>query len=260
MSILPNIVHVALEKGLTVDEKTLGKDEVRFICPWCGDETNKGRRRRKYHLSLNPNPGKNIYKCWYCHENGGVVDFIAKLEGRTAEDVLDGIKKEKGISTKKRPPRHPFETLSYNQLKLIGYDPDIRGRMIEFRKVDPYLARKKCDEIWEDWQAFQEQEKRKAFKRLLAGIKTGKYAEAIQDIEERSKNIGRDLLPDVFHIYGRPNPPEWSVAARQLIDRIAKLTPSETKAVLDVFKEIAISVEDKSLKMPNRRAKKAVTR
>ncbi len=33
MSILPNIVDIALEKGLKVDEKTLGKKEVRFICP-----------------------------------------------------------------------------------------------------------------------------------------------------------------------------------------------------------------------------------
>ena len=76
--------------------------------------------------------------------------------------------------------------------------------MREFRNVNPYLARKKCDEIWEEWQAFLEQEKRKSFRRLLIGIKTGKYAEAIQDIEERSKNIGKDLFPDVFRIYGNP--------------------------------------------------------
>ena len=198
---------------------------------------NKERRRRKYHLSLNPNPGKNIFKCWYCHEYGGVIDFIAKLDGRSAEEVLEKIREGKGIQ-KKRRSRHPFETLSYNQLKLIGYDPGVRERMREFFKVNPYLARKKCDEIWEDWQAFLEQEKRKAFKRLLIGIKTGKYAEAIQDIEERSKNIGKDLFPDVFRIYGQPDPPEWSVDPRQLIDRIADLTPSETKAVLDGLRRL----------------------
>jgi hypothetical protein len=110
--------------------------------------------------------------------------------------------------------------------------------MREFRNVNPYLARKKCDEIWEEWQAFLEQEKRKSFRRLLIGIKTGKYAEAIQDIEERSKNIGKDLFPDVFRIYGQPDPPEWSVDPRQLIDRIADLTPSETKAVLDGLRRL----------------------
>lgn len=110
---------------------------------------------------------------------------------------------------------------------------------MKFFKVNPYLARRKSDEIWEDWLAFLEQEKRKAFQRLLAGIKTGKYTEAIHDIEERSRNIGRDLLPDVFRVYGQPNPSEWSVAARELINQIASLTPSEAKAVLDVFMDIA---------------------
>ena len=68
------ILDAARRCGLTLNERTLNRDEVEAACPFCGD-----RGPGKYHLSLNTR--KNVYRCNLCNASGNSVSLYARLEG-----------------------------------------------------------------------------------------------------------------------------------------------------------------------------------
>lgn len=80
------IVDAARRCGVELDNRTLGREEVEAVCPFCGD---KPRRR---HLSLNTK--KDQYYCHLCGASGNSVSLYARLQNisnrEAAQELLDG--------------------------------------------------------------------------------------------------------------------------------------------------------------------------
>lgn len=132
---LPSILDVAENNGLTLNSRTLNKIEVRAKCPFCLEDST---RQNKFFLSLNIE--KNVYKCWYCKQSGGVLDFETRLTGKTYQEVHDK------YFGKNRKKRHYAEYLSPQQLKMIGWNDYKR------KNREDFLMR--CDEVLQDWKEY----------------------------------------------------------------------------------------------------------
>lgn len=99
---LPNILDVAAEHGLTFQPRSYGKKQTLAKCPFCLED-DQPRKRKKYYLSLNTH--EQVFKCWYCGESGGVFRFMALLEGVSENEVIDRYRKKSGSTYQ----RHPAE-------------------------------------------------------------------------------------------------------------------------------------------------------
>lgn len=180
---LPPILDVARRYGIELNETTLERAEVRAKCPFCRADAN---RPRKYYLSLNP--AKNVFRCWFCGEAGGVIRFEALLSGRTEADVMEAY----GLS---RKDRHPAERLTARQLKIAGYvaRPDWEA----VRERGEIYARRVLGTIERRWQAAVQAEIHKTRELLRIAEESGEMEEAIRIIRARSQVIGVDLLSEV---------------------------------------------------------------
>ncbi len=118
-SILPNIYDVAINNGITFSNRPVHNRpaEKRALCPFHVCTTH---RKPEYHLYINID--KNTFNCFSCGAKGGVVKFIALLEGKTEQQVIDELKAQREKSKTKRKKLHPVETLSAIQLKAMGFD------------------------------------------------------------------------------------------------------------------------------------------
>lgn len=213
---LPNILSVAEEYQLTIEPKSLNRREVLCKCPFCLADTN---RKGKYYLSLNVQD--QVFKCWYCKESGGVFRFMAKLSGKTEAEVIAERRKERGQKGAYKP--HPAEELTTTQLRLMGYRS--KPNWFEMRKRDVGYFRRTLENIWTEWQEYLDSQRRIAFQTLLMGIKVGKYSQALAHIEKKSKEIGYNLLPDVFKVYGAEKRPNWAEDAQILVNEIYEKMP-----------------------------------
>jgi hypothetical protein len=213
---LPNILAVAEEYQLTIDPKSLKRKEVMCKCPFCLEDAN---RQGKYHLSLNVHD--LLFKCWFCKESGGVYRFIAKLSGETEAEVKAKMRAIQGKKGNYKP--HPAEELTSAQLRLLGYSQ--KPNWFEFRKRDVEYFKRTLENLWADWQDYLDIQRRYAFQTLLMGIKIGKYSQALSQIEKKSKEIGYNLLPDVFKVYGDEKRPTWAEEAHVLVNEIYQKMP-----------------------------------
>lgn len=191
-SILPDIWEVARGHGLALAPVPSRTDEARADCPFCGD--------KKGHLYLNR--AKQTFNCYRCGEHGGVARFKALLEGRSEHEVLRGLRRR----GRKPALRHPALGLSTSQLRLAGFVPRPGWRA---------ARREELDWLWEGWQAFLDAERTDALKLLYLGLSGGRYAEAVEAVARRGREIGHDLLKDCLAAFG-PEPPAWARAAREL--------------------------------------------
>lgn len=85
---LPEILEVAKKHKLIINPRTLHNEEVLCKCPFCQEDSKPGKNR-KYYLSLNAQ--SQVFKCWFCGESGGVLRFIALLEGVPEERCAQNI-------------------------------------------------------------------------------------------------------------------------------------------------------------------------
>ncbi|MGE7920656.1 hypothetical protein ACQKM9_17225 [Viridibacillus sp. NPDC093762] len=146
---LPRIIEIAEQNGLTFNPRTYGKRETTCKCPFCNEDGNKD----KWYLSLNTHD--NVYKCWYCGVKGGVLDFESRLTNTPYQVVKEKYfpKKENGKK------KHGAYTLNNYQLKKIGWDEYKRSSLEGFQK--------KRDEIFTDWKQHENSELRKLFAMFL---------------------------------------------------------------------------------------------
>ncbi|WP_047980646.1 hypothetical protein [Ornithinibacillus contaminans] len=186
MSILPNIVDVALEHNLTVKTGTIGKKEVLCKCPFCLEDSNKPN---KYYLSLNEN--KNVFKCWYCKKYGGVLKLLSFLTDQKESDIIESLRKQNGFSYKK----HPAEKLSRNQLRMIGF-PNINW--VNNREFDVDLYKAFREHVYKEWLAFVDYQRLEAYQTIYTGILTNDYKGAIAKVEKLELELGVNLLADVL--------------------------------------------------------------
>lgn len=185
-SLLPNILDVAKRNHLEVNQKTLNKKEIRFKCPFCHADANK---KNKYYLSINEE--KNVFKCWYCKENGGVLRFISLLEGKSEQELIEEIRNQKGSTYKK----HPAERLTRSQLELIGY-PKIDW--IKNREFDYHLYKAFRDKVWNEWKAFVRNKKRFSYQLLFVGLISGDFKNSVEQVREIEKELNVTFLDDLL--------------------------------------------------------------
>lgn len=193
LSILPNIVEVAMDRSLIVNVKTLGKKEVLFKCPFCREES-KPQKNKKYYLSLNEH--KNVFKCWFCKEYGGVVKFISLLDGVSESNIIENLRKKNGFNYKK----HPAEKLSRTQLGMIGYS---NINWVQCREFDSELYYKFREHVFQKWLSFLNNQKEIAYKQIYAGILSGRYKESIKKVKDMEQQIGVAILEDVLNSLSR---------------------------------------------------------
>jgi hypothetical protein len=214
---LPDILSVAKDHRLEINERTFGKKEVLAKCPFCLADAN---RKNKFYLSLNTED--KVFKCWFCGESGGVIRFIALLEGVPENEVL----RRYNLQRKKR---HPAVRLTSRQLKLAGFRGKADWQAMKERNPDYYQAT--LDFVWAHWNDFLEREKRMAFCTLVEGIHFLQYKEAVDKIREREREIGYPLLRDVLLAYSLPDRPAWAVIGEQMARKKIELTKAILKHV-----------------------------
>lgn len=226
-SILPNILDIAVQHNLDFSKRSVYNrpEEKRAICPFHVCTTH---RQPEYHLYINTM--KNTFKCFSCGESGGVVKFIALLEGKTEQQVLDELK---GGSEPKRKRKkvHPAETLTAIQLKALGFDR-FTG-WYQFKKTwshNPAYVRRTMNWMWREWQDYLQYRLENAYKLLLIGLMTGNYRHAIARIKEESDQLGVDLLAKVLTIYSQRNRPRWTEDIKKLAHMWAQSAKNEMTA------------------------------
>lgn len=189
-SILPNIVEIAQNHNLTIKSRSIGKKETLCKCPFCLEDSQP-RKKNKYYLSLNED--KNVFKCWYCKEYGGVVKFISLLDGKSESEIIESLRKKNGFHYQK----HPAEKLSRSQLRMIGY-PNINW--MKNRDYDVELYKAFREKVYQKWLAFVEQQKLSAYQLIYAGIITGDFDSAVEKVEKMENELGVELLEDVLKV------------------------------------------------------------
>src|SRR5690625_2018645 len=136
---LPSIVKIAREYDIVINERTIEQKEIRVKCPFCGEDYP-----HKFHLSLNI--GKNVFKCWNCKENGGVLQFESLVSGKSYNEV----RKKYFGSRKKKKAVHPAHRLSPEQLDAIGWRSVKREDFNSFNRSR--------EEVLRDWERYKYEE------------------------------------------------------------------------------------------------------
>lgn len=144
---LPKILEVAEKHGVEIDPRTYGKKETLAKCPFCLEDSNK---RGKHYLSLNTHD--QVYRCFFCHKKGGVLDFESKLTGVPYHEV-----KEKYFGKSKKNV-HPAERLNPSQLECIGWKTT-RGSKADFKK--------QRDLVYRHWLRYEHSQLTELFAELM---------------------------------------------------------------------------------------------
>ncbi|MFF5996564.1 hypothetical protein AAGS61_17775 [Lysinibacillus sp. KU-BSD001] len=191
MSILPNIVNVAQEYQIDIDPRTLGKREVLGKCPFCDNGHHK--KTRRYYLSLNED--RNVFRCWYCNEQGGVLRFLSLLSGEAEGSILERLRNENKRSNYQK---HNAEKLTTRQLQLIGYG---RINWMANRKFDYDLYVAYRERVWDDWQRFVDAQVKVAYRKLWLQMLKGDIALGFADVKKLEQDIGVPLMQQVLQYF-----------------------------------------------------------
>lgn len=132
---LPSILDIAQTYHVEIDSRTYGKKETRAKCPFCKEDAHK---RKKFYLSLNTHD--QVYRCFFCGEKGGVLQFEAKLSDMSFTEV-----KEKYFG-KNKTSLHPAYRLNPYQLSEIGWKKAKREDFKGFLK--------NRDQVEDDWKEY----------------------------------------------------------------------------------------------------------
>lgn len=194
---LPDILSIADQHALIVNNKTRHREEAECKCPFCYEDS-KPQKKRRYYLSLNTKD--QVFKCWFCGESGGVLRFISLLEGVAEEEVRSRFRKRK--------VEHPAERLTRRQRKLIG--ENIEPDWATMKKRDPAYYIRTMKWMWSEWSAFVHTQLEQAYFLLLLGIRFGKYSEYIEEIKKLEKMLDTPLLKEVLNIYSSAKRPVWT--------------------------------------------------
>lgn len=208
---LPEIVEVAKKHNLVINPRTLHNEEVLCKCPFCQEDSKPGKNR-KYYLSLNAQ--SQVFKCWFCGESGGVLRFIA---------LLEGVPEEKVRAKYCRRRAHPAERLTRRQRLLMGgYEKEPDWEAMKNRDRAYYF--RTMDHLWERWNEFLETERRDAYFLLILGIRFGKYREYVERIRQREKQIGASLLKETLKVYSSAVRPSWTEKVEAELDAFGMKT------------------------------------
>lgn len=201
---LPDILTVADQYKLTLNERTRNSEEALCKCPFCFEDA-KPNKKRRYYLSLNTKD--QVFKCWFCGESGGILRFISLLEGVTEDEVRSRYRKRK--------INHRAERLTRKQLGYISHNAKTDFAAMKVRDRAYYF--RTMDWIWSDWKSFLEDQIQEAYFLLIVGIAFGKYQEHIEEIRKLEKTIETPLLNEVLDIFSSPKRPKWTERLHALV-------------------------------------------
>ncbi|WP_139490050.1 hypothetical protein [Brevibacillus dissolubilis] len=210
---LPDIIQLAEKNQLVFAPRQTGK-EVRCKCPFCRSDEG---RKDKYFLSINPQ--KQVFKCWFCHESGGVCRLEALLTGVPESQVID---KYKTRSITERRLYHPAEKLTARQLAQIGFVS--KTPLFLLKQRDRGYYQRTCQWIWQEWQEYIESQRYQAFRTYLVGVYSGKLQKAVAHIREQERKVGVELLRNVLRIYASPTWPAWAKEAQHFALELCRST------------------------------------
>ncbi|QNK89821.1 hypothetical protein H7992_09295 [Sporosarcina sp. resist] len=162
---LPEILKVAEEYGLSFNPRSHGKKETLCKCCFCAEDSKAGKGH-KFYLSLNTHD--QLFKCWFCGVSGGVLDFEAKISGLPYSEIR---KKYFGIRKK---PIHPAESLNAHQLRSIGW--------AEYKRENRAAFKENREMVFSDWQNYEYEELAKHFAMFIV-------VAHIENQEERQNNL-----------------------------------------------------------------------
>lgn len=189
---LPDILEVAKKHNLTFHPKTYGKKQTLAKCPFCMED-DKPKKKHRYYLSMNTID--HVFQCFFCKEAGGVLKFIALLEGVRQNEITARFRKKKG----NRYKLHPAEKLLTYQYQLMGIQE--KPNWVELRRFDIQSYKRFRTLIWKAWKQYVNREIRISFKLIVVGIESGNYEREIARIKKREKEIGADLLEHALKLY-----------------------------------------------------------
>ncbi|WP_193065038.1 CHC2 zinc finger domain-containing protein [Oceanobacillus oncorhynchi] len=168
---LPNILDVAQTYAIEINPKSYGKKETLAKCPFC-NEDSRPEKRNKFYLSLNTN--KQVYRCFYCGDKGGVLQFEAKLSNTSFDDI-----RQKYFG-QKRKSLHPAYRLNPEQLSQIGWQ--------EYKRRDINGFREQKNEVEKDWKQYVYDELVKYFA-LYICVKHLDDIQALEWFKQKCKGI-----------------------------------------------------------------------
>lgn len=209
-TILPNIGDIWTERNLGPTKEVRHKaGEFRGReCPFCGNTNYK----------LYFNTVKNSFNCFVCGERGGVAKFIGLLDRKSPQAVIQEIKEnffnENGCKPA-QDPRHPAEKLNFFQLKELGYTE--KPNWQKLKEDNPDYAKRVMDMVWEDYKLLIQREIAWSVRWIFIYTREGKYQQGINEVKNRSMEVGYDLLKPALKALSDPNPKEWVIAEKLMV-------------------------------------------
>lgn len=221
-SLLPNILEIANRNNLEANPKTLNKKEIRYKCPFCHADAN---RRNKFYLSINEN--KNVFKCWYCKESGGVLKFISLLEGKSEQELIEEIRQQNGSTYQK----HPAERLSGYQLDLIGY-PKINW--VKNREYDVQFYKIFRERVWNEWKDYVRNKKRFCYQLLYVGLISGEFKKSVEQVKEVEKELNEEFLQSLLDLLFKESKDDQTFQVENIAcELVGHIHPYETYLIDD---------------------------
>lgn len=240
---LPSILKVAREYDIVINERTIGQKEVRAKCPFCG-----GDYPDKFHLSLNEE--MNVFRCWNCKQNGGVLQFESLVSGKGFNEV----RKKYFGSQKKQKAVHPALRLSPEQLDAIGWRSVKRKNFKSFNQSR--------EDVLRDWEVYKYEElvKYYAVFLLIAHFPVSDKKRSLYSWFSSATKSSKveDLKSLLVNEYKHPQHPIWATRAKE----IARIAYESTRAsgdfgYINLFVNVLIAIEVAKLQR-NKRAKMPV--
>ena len=200
---LPSILDIAQQYGLISDPKSYGKKESLFKCPFCKQDSLP-ENKNKYYLSLNTEI--NVFKCWYCKESGGVLQFESILSNRPYEEI-----REKYFG-KRRDNIHPAYKLTPKQLEEIGWREKKRQNVRDFQENRDQVIKK-----WKEYE-YEQLVKYYALFTLITHFPIqehkARYFNWFLEISKESKV--NNLAKKVMQQANSQNKTDWAIEGREV--------------------------------------------
>jgi hypothetical protein len=135
------VLEAARRCGTNIDERTLGRTEVRAQCPFCGDKPRGG------HFYMNT--AKNQYFCFLCGAKGNSVSLYARLQNLSYKEAARELLSESGFSEPAKPrtdaprsamrPAEERHAVYAEMLRRLALDKkhfdDLRGRGLSAERI-----------------------------------------------------------------------------------------------------------------------------
>ena len=189
---------------------------------------------KKYYLSLNPK--ENIYKCWYCGQSGGVLQFESLLTGCSFKEI-----KQKYFGSKKKKSYHPADLLSPKQLEAIDWVKIKRNHYKEYKRS--------LQEVIADWKAYVRQQRILAFAKLLVGIEMNQYQLLTDNIQKQGANAHiPHLLYDVTKMYLSGKWTDWAIEARMIAGIAYKTSKAEDNGLKNALFYVVLAYNEYMVK------------